>query len=527
MTASYFGSERGLSHSTDRTRSRAYRALVASAVVLTLGACQDSVVPYYTAPTSVPTSTTGIQNAVTGLFSASRNDQHYFLIYTGAMARDALVFLTFDPGFVTELGGNQPPSNSDYTSILVWNNEFTDAKQANEIVAAVANVSTYTSAQVAAITGMMQTLKAYNFMMLAETRDTLGIPIYAVVNGVSSPPYCNKDVWRYIVALLDSGNASLNTAGAVPLPVVVPAGFVSVGQTAGPSTVQGSFAAFNRALAAKAGLELAYAIARTPSGGPSAPTPTTPGSPDPAALSRADSAILASALYSPGAIAPPSNGPFPLDPFGVYHAYSSQSGDLTNPLNIFYTEMAPMYDLLFDVDTVNDLRWKNKFTPNPVPLQEPPYNVVGAPYAYVPAATTNGPEPIVRAEELELVRAEIHLGMGDYAGAAQMINVVHQQAGGLPAINPSSMTTYTGVRDTLMKELRISTVLEGSADHLIAIRMWGMAAVSDTTWIATSGPDNTAVQGIGGTATDLHTTISPVPIGEVQGRGGNYTLSCS
>ena len=74
------------------------------------------------------------------------------------------------------------------------------------------------------------------------------------------------------------------------------------------------------------------------------------------------------------------------------------------------------------------------------------------------------------------------------------------------------MATYTAVRDTLMKELRISTVLEGSADHLIAIRMWGMAAVSDTTWIATSGPDNAAVQGIGGTATDLHTTITPVPI---------------
>ena len=202
------------------------------------------------------------------------------------------------------------------------------------------------------------------------------------------------------------------------------------------STAQGSFAAFNRALAAKAGLELAYAIARTPSGGPFAPTPTLPGSPDLAALLAPTARCSASALYNPGAIAPPTNGPFALDPFGVYHAYSSQSGDLTNPLNIFYTEMAPMYDLLFDVDTVNDLRWKNKFTPNPVALQEPPYNAVGAPYAYVPSATTNGPEPIVRAEELELVRAEIHVGIGDYAGAGQMINVVHQQAGGLPASTP-------------------------------------------------------------------------------------------
>jgi starch-binding outer membrane protein, SusD/RagB family len=526
MTASYFCARCGLSRGTDRALARATTTILSGALVLALGACKDSVVPYFTAPTSVPASVTGIQNAVTGLFSASRNDQHYYLIYTSAMARDALVFLSFDPGFVTELGGTQPPSNSDYTSILVWNNEFTDAKQANEIVAASAKVSSYTAAQVAAITGMMQTIKAMNFMMLAETRDTLGIPIYAVVSGASSPPYCNKDVWQYIVALLDSGNANLNTAGAIPLPVVVPPGFSSVGHAAGPSTVQGSFAAFNRALAAKAGLEYAYAIARTPSGGPSAPTPTSAGSPNVPALTRADSAMLASALYNPAAIAPPVNGPFPLDPFGVYHTYSAQSGDLQNPLNVFYTEMAPMYDLVADVDTVNDLRWKNKFTPNAVALQEPPYNATGAPFSFVPSATPNGPEPIVRVEELALVRAEIQLGLGNLAAATTLINTVHQQAGGF-ATPLTIASTYTAVRDTLMKELRISTVLDGSADHLIAIRMYGLAAVSDTTWLSTSGPDAAAVAGIGGTPTDLHTTITPVPVGETQSRGGNYTLSCS
>jgi len=525
MTASYFSAGRGQSRGMDRALSRSVTAIASGALLVALGACKDSVVPYFVAPTSVPTSATGIQNAVTGLFSATRNDQHYFLIYTSAMARDALVFLSFDPGFVTELAGNQAAVNSDYTSVLVWNREFTDAKQANEVVAALANVPEFNAAQVAAVTGMMQTMKALNFMVLAETRDTLGIPIYAVVNGVSSPPYCNKDVWAYIVALLDSGNANLNTAGPIPLPVTVPSGFVSVGQTAAPSTAQGSFAAFNRALAAKAGLEYAYAIARTPSGGGAAPTPTLPGSPDVTALNRADSAMAASALYNPSAIAPPVNGPFPLDAFGVYHTYSSQSGDLANPLNDFYTVMEPMDDLLADVDTANDLRWKNKFTVNPVPPLEPPYSDAGAPFSYVPFATPSGPEPVMRAEELELVRAEIQLGLGNYAAAAAMVNVVHQQAGGFAS--PLTIApTYTAVRDTLMKELRISTVLEGSVDHLIAIRMWGMAAVSDTTWLATSGPDATAVTGIGGTPTDYHTTISPIPVGELAGRGNNYTLSC-
>jgi len=179
------------------------------------------------------------------------------------------------------------------------------------------------------------------------------------------------------------------------------------------------------------------------------------------------------------------------------------------------------------VDTAHDLRWKNKFTPNAFPPLEPPYSLAGAPFSYVPFASPSGPEPIVRAEELELVRAEIQLGLGQLATAATMTNVVHQQAGGFATPLTINTASYTAVRDTLMKELRISTVLEGSVDHIIAIRMWGMAAVSDTTWLATNGPDAAAVTGIGGTPTDYHTTISPVPLAELSGRGNNYTLSCS
>jgi len=245
-----------------------------------------------------------------------------------------------------------------------------------------------------------------------------------------------------------------------------------------------------------------------------------------AALQRGDSALLASALYNPAAIAPPATGAFALDAFGVYHTYSAQSGDLPNPLNGFYNQLAPMYDLIADVDTAHDLRWKNKFTPNPTTTQQlPPYNAAAAPYSYLPYASVSGPEPIVRAEELALVRAEIQLALGNNAAAIGLINTVHQQAGGFAG--PLSIApTYTAVRDTLMKEIRISTVLEGSGDHVIAIRNWGMQTVSDTTWLATSGPDATAVAGIGGTPTDYHTTIAPVPFSEVQGRGGSYTLTC-
>jgi len=51
-----------------------------------------------------------------------------------------------------------------------------------------------------------------------------------------------------------------------------------------------------------------------------------------------------------------------------------------------------------------------------------------------------------------------------------------------------------------------------------------MAAVSDTTWNATSGPDAAAVvaatNALGAKPTDLHTLVDPPPSTEADGRGG-------
>ena len=63
------------------------------------------------------------------------------------------------------------------------------------------------------------------------------------------PGYCVQEGWRYIVALLDSANAQLMSAGSTPLPVKLPDGYKAVAATGA------TFSAFNRALAGKAGLE--------------------------------------------------------------------------------------------------------------------------------------------------------------------------------------------------------------------------------------------------------------------------------
>lgn len=509
--------------SFERTRLVCRASIVTGLVLLgAVAACSDSSVPYFDAPSSIPNSTTGIQNAVVGLFSGMRVDASQYVYLSASYGRDLFYLLGSAPEVLTIPSGLSPVTPGDFFFTDAWDNEYIQAKTANSILTSLTTVNGYTSAQTAAIAGVVQTMKALDFMYLAETRDTLGIPLYAIDGNPASPPYCNKDVWQYIVALLDSGFADLNTAGAIPLPVTLPPGFAAVSVKAAPSTALGSFASFNRALAGKAGLEYAYAIARTSPA--THPTPSASGSPNVPALQRADSALLASALYNPSVIAPPAAGPFAPGSYIVYHYFSGSSGDIQNGIFTSYFNYDALWDLQYDVDTVNDLRWINKFVPDREALQVAGYAGVSDAKNYLPYSSVSAPIPIIRAEELALVRAQIQLALGNYGAAITLINQVHQQAGGF-ATPLSIAPTYTAVRDSLLKEQRISTVFEMSGDRMIALRMYHLETVADTTWQATEGPD-AAVDVANHHPTDYHTTVSPIPTTEYSERGGAYTLYC-
>jgi hypothetical protein len=478
---------------------------IGSLVLASSTACKDSNIPFYTAPTSISNTPDGIQNAVTGLFAASRQDIGNDVINLSMFARDIANIQEDNPeNAVDGLGLVAIPPSGD----LVWDNMYVSIGAAISIINAVPTVApAYSAPQAAAVIGIAQTIEALDLMILAESRDTLGIPVHAAAAGGPGPVYCNKDVWQQIVAELDSANNQLQKAGSIPLPVKLPAGFSSVSATAAPSTAAGSFASFNRALAAKAGLEYAYAIARNAAG--THPTQFLPGAPDVNALTRADSAATASALYTPGSLSPEPTAGWTDAQDGVFWDWSAQAGDVVNPLNNQEGISVTLKTLVADVDTVNDLRYKAKFGPNPNALQLTQYDSVTVRALYVGYPATSTPIPIIRSEGLVLDRAQIQLGLGNFAEAATLINNVHQEVGGFA--NPLNIAAnYTAVRDTLMKEERISTVFESSNDRVISIRMYDLEAIADTTFHNI----------------DLHTTVLPVPSSEVQGRGGSYVITC-
>ncbi len=478
--------------------------LIAAAMIVGSAACADSNVPFFTEPTGVANSPGGIQNAMTGLFAASRIEVGTYVNWMSQFARDQGDIQFSNPQDVLTGTGGEPIPSGDNEP---WDNSYRAVGAAIAIVAAVPKVQPAFSARATAATvGVAQTIEALNLMQIAETRDTLPIPVHAATDGTAGPVYCSKDVWRQIVAILDSANVSLTTAGDTALPFKLPPGFGSVSKEAGPSTMAGSFASFNRALAGKANLELAYAIARG-SGG--SPTPSSAGAPDVTALNSAQTALAASALTAVP-LTPPASGGFTENAGGVFWDYSSQSGDLVNPINAQAGIWQTLAGFTADVDTVADARWLAKFTPQAHQLQIPGDLAIADTnwfYAYYPSTST--PVPIIRNENLVLYQAQVQLGLGNLPGAIALINQVHQQAGGYAA--PLSIpSTYTAVRDSLLKEQRISTVFEASGDRTISIRMYGLQKVVDTTW----------------GAKDLLTSVLPIPTTEVGGRGGNYTATC-
>ena len=114
---------------------------------------------------------------------------------------------------------------------------------------------------------------------------------------------------------------------------------------------------------------------------------------------------------------------------------------------------------------------------------------------------------------MTLTEAMIRLGLNDVTGAMQYVNDVRTEVGGL---SPLTLAVGTDVRNQIMKEQEISTLMEGGADRLVSIQLYNMAAQADTTWEHVP-PYNT----------DVHTSMFVLTSEELNGRGGSWNPSCS
>ena len=154
--------------------------------------------------------------------------------------------------------------------------------------------------------------------------------------------------------------------------------------------------------------------------------------------------------------------PGPLD-LGVYMDYGTGAGDLANPLAIDpqqgenFAHPSLETGAQFQIDGVTlDKRFVDKIVPRPVSSN----NGLTSGLGWIRYPSPGSLIPIIKKEELLLLRAEANIGLGNLPAALVDINTVRQTSGNLTAL-PDLGTAETALDELLYNKL-YSLVFEGA-----------------------------------------------------------------
>lgn len=467
-------------------------ALLSSAALL--GACGESTGVPDLNNVSAETIQGGLTTAsgqllVTGMFNQHRNSAiGNYVVFPETMARDALRMDKAEPRYLSEIIGKDQPDNGAFTGQGVFAGFFVGIRSANTLISAVkaaTDASGYTAANRAGLIGIAQTVKAMNYWNVMEMRDSIGMPIELdrPITDDPAPWVCKKNVLAFVSSLLDSASTQLTAAGA-SFAVKVPAGYKDVAST------PAGFNQFNRGLKAK--IELYRALSH----GADAPASPT------ASLAAAVTAIDQSFMSPAAAMS-----------LGVYQQYSTAPGETSNSL---VDAALHLNDVVFDSLQAGDLRGAK------LVRQSTDYNIqvsgttVTSKTDYVNSlgsSSLTAPLPILKNEELLLLRAQIAIEQNDLATATTYVNYVRQTSGGLAPYGV--FASQAAARDALLYEKRYSLLMTGP-HRLLDLRAY--SRLNGTSFVALS--KSSPFTG------DVFTSALPIPINELNARGGSAPMTC-
>jgi starch-binding outer membrane protein, SusD/RagB family len=408
---------------------RRIRSVMAIVALGSAVACSNSLVPdlnnssindFQAHPTGAAAGAIAV-----GLVRGCRDNLALVLQNMGILGREG-----FEMGVAQgdlPLYTNGPMTPGTFFVGQMWTGEYADLRAANTVLDALAKVPDLTTAQKEALTGFVQTMEAFDLELLAATRDTFGIPIAVDVSPIGAPvPIAAKaDVYQHIRNLLDSAQTHL-LAGGAAFSFTLPSGFAGFDTPA-------SFLTVNRGLRARADILINdYAGALTD---------------------------LSGSFLSTGS--PLATGP--------EFNFSNNSGDKQNPnfAPFLYASPSLVTDAQLQSDASPDARVQQKL------VSVPSFTLDGitSDVQFTLYSTSSAPEPMLRNEELILLRAEAELETGDVASATVDINFIRTTSGNLPPIaNPYVGTTkQPTLLDELLYEKRYSLMWE-SGDNWISMR---------------------------------------------------------
>lgn len=406
------------------------------------GGCQTLDVGNLNAPAlddllSSPTRTK-LATAATGLLIGTRfgiAPQNGYVSLLGILGRESYNFDPADPRFVTEMMVGPLDGGSPAFGGNLWANPYRNILNANIVLTAVAGVPGMLDSEKEGVRGFAKTIQALDFLKVINTRDANGAPI-AVGIDLNAPPAAiatRAEVFARIVQLLDEGQTHL-LAPSASFPFLLPSGFTGFST---PST----FLGFNRALRARVAVYTGD-------------------------FSGALTALGVSFIDTAAAVS--------LDR-GVYYDYTSGSGDQQNDLfdpdaRAILAHPSFRTDAQLQATGARDDRFVRKTT-----LVSPAKSAQGlsSDLQFVIYNSVEAPIPVIRNEELILLRAEANIGLNTPASLADAVtdlNTIRVRSGKLPLY--TGAVTQAALLDELLYNKRYSLMFEGG-HRWIDLRRYG------------------------------------------------------
>lgn len=422
---------------------------IALAAGVAVAACKDNPTA---APIDAPTTAAiktltpaSLQQLAIGVTAQDRAAYASTAVLTlpAILARDVYRIDQSEPRYVGEtLGGQADPGS--FAGGGGFANFYTAIRAANNVLLLLKTASPkdFNPAQVASIRGFFRTMKALDYYRVIELRDSVGVPLQTDNDLEITPIYCKPHVLTYIAALLDSANADFATAGAATvLPFNLPGGFTSFGRNYG---VVGNLIKFNRGLKGK--VDFYRAIDRT--------------APQPGLLTTAI-AELTQALggSAPGAVSGAALAT------GIYYRFDPVVDKIANLRSDPKIAANPK---LADSIPTTDAR-RSKLVARSTLSGQGLSSAFTFSFAVPTSANQNLPIPLLKDEELVLLRAQAYIEANQFANALLDINAVHQTYNATPIV---PFTTVAAGRTAVLFEKRLSLLFEGP-QRLVDLRAYG------------------------------------------------------
>lgn len=403
---------------------RTIRTLAPLLGALLLAACADDLMiedfnnPGVEELTENPTAA-AVASGAQGLLIGMRDefdDRNGYVSLLGILGRESYNFDGSDPRFITEmLEGDLSPQSPAFGGNL-WINRYANIRLGNTILAAVdvLDDAELSPEDKAAVRGFTKTMQAHEFLLLVNTRDVNGaaIDVDLPPDADPAPLVPKSQVFDRIAMLLDDARNDLDAAGS-SFPFTFHSGY------SGFDTPP-AFREFNRALKARVDVYMGN-------------------------FTEAQINLGFSFLNETASLT-----------LGVYHAFSGAPGDEVNEL--FDPGDSPdilAHPAIVTDAELGDLRVANKIR------SIAPRTVLGitTDVAFTIYNSISAPIPIIRNEELILLRAEVRIALGNISGAGSAeedINIIRAAAG----LAPVTLTAANAM-DQLVFERRYSLMFEG------------------------------------------------------------------